>query len=601
MVEVTSDMVVPNDIDTLTWSVTIGDAGAPFQSGTVDLNSSTLPATLAIVSGPETPASVTVQVEGLHAGTLRVHREAQLSNVPTEPGEVKQLVMPLNWLCTHDANPSLSCVGGQTCQAGACVTDAIDVSNLPAYSAPDGTCFNVKACFPPAITQTGILAGSGGPGACTISTETLDGLGGDVNVALIVTTSQIGNYGACGIEGSCLIPLAHGAPEGWTMLTDDAGATFISLPPAVCTDQGSTLGGLLVAPATSSCPSKLLESSTCPQDACIQPSGVCPADWGSGWAGYTCSGSASPPPPTLWCSAPPVSVDAGADTEEGGGANGRWCCTVGTTERPPDSDPLLIDDMTGGPQIKIVPPAGDTAGTWYSNAGDPNAPLLPSPYGLFTYTPVPIPLPDGGPMNAACFQTTEVFRTNATNSYVLEGFNFAYPKGAVSSSTGAAGVPIDVSQYTGIRFLAWSRSAETPISVLFPDVNTAGNDPTATCNLNLMNNPDAGACYSEFGSNFELEQAGVWQEFRVTWKELTQNPYFGATFDGLAEQGVFGVSFEVTGDEVASNNPDGGLNYQILPFEFCVSQIYFTIDEPGADGGVDASGDATTDGGVDAE
>jgi hypothetical protein len=155
MVLVTSDMVVPNDMDTLKWSVTIGDAGAPFQSGTVDLTSSTLPATLAIVSGPETPASVTVQVEGLRAGTLRVHREAQLSNVPTEPGEVKQLVMPLNWLCTHDANPSLSCVGGQTCQAGACASDTFDVSDLLPYLAPDSGCFNVNTCFPSPVSRGG--------------------------------------------------------------------------------------------------------------------------------------------------------------------------------------------------------------------------------------------------------------------------------------------------------------------------------------------------------------------------------------------------------------------------------------------------------------
>jgi hypothetical protein len=73
---------------------------------------------------------------------------------------------------------------------------------------------------------------------------------------------------------------------------------------------------------------------------------------------------------------------------------------------------------------------------------------------------------------------------------------------------------------------------------------------------------------------------------------LEQNPYLSGEFDGgLAEQGVFGVFFEVNGDEVANNN----LDFEILPFEFCVSQIYFTIDEPGADGGMDAGGDATRD------
>jgi hypothetical protein len=179
---------------------------------------------------------------------------------------------------------------------------------------------------------------------------------------------------------------------------------------------------------------------------------------------------------------------------EDGGANGRWCCDVGATERPPDADPLLIDDMTGGPQIKIVPPSGDVAGTWFSDTGDPESPLVPAVGSVFTYTPVPTPLPDGGSMNAACLRLPNTFTAAASRSWVEEGFGFAYPKGAESSSTGAAGVAIDVSQYTGIRFLAWSRSAETVISVLFPDVNTNGVDPASTCNMNLMKNPDAGVC-----------------------------------------------------------------------------------------------------------
>jgi hypothetical protein len=583
VVVVTSDMVVPEDIDTLTWSVTIGDAGTPFKDGSYPLQGSQqLPATLAIVSGHDTPGAVRIQLEGLRKGTPRVHREADLSTVPDD-GKVRQLVMPLNWLCTHDANPSLSCEAGQTCQAGACVSSAIDASSLVAYSAPDSACFDVHDCFPASLSRSP-PPNPNDPIAtvtCSISTEEGMGVGTDVNVALIVNTSQIGNYGACGTEGFCLIPLSRGAPEGWTPLTDDGGAPLIGLPPAVCSDLENTVIGVLVAPTTS-CPQKTLESPTCPspENACIKASGVCPPDWGqTSWQGYTCSGSTPPPGVRVGsCSPPPAAPDAGIDTEDGG-ANGRWCCGLGTTERPPDAGPLLIDNMTGGPEIKITPPLHEVAGEWFTAYGDPHASVFPATGGLFTYTPV---LTDGGPMNAACLRSPKGFTSTSQNAWLLEGFNFAYPKNILTPT----GAPFDVTLYTGMRFLAWSSSNQT-IRVAFPDQNTENLNivPASTCNLDLAKNPQAGQCADDFGQNLPLTD--VWTEYFVYWNDLSQQGW-GAQFSALDKQRVFATLFQVLGTQVSAD-ADGG--YYVPPVDFCVSQIYFTDDEPGADGGDDATRD----------
>jgi hypothetical protein len=574
VVVVTSDMVVPEDIDTLTWSVTIGDAGAPFKDGSYPLlGPSQLPATLAIVSGHETRGPVRVQLDALRAGTLRVHREAVLETVPDD-GKVRQLVMPLNWLCSYDANPSLSCGSGETCQAGACVKSAaIDVSDLPPYSAPDAECFNVDSCFQ-------VLAGgneqlpTSSAGSCTAPSN-LSGTGADVNVALVVNTSHIGNYGACIASGnyhSCLIPLAHGAPEGWTF-TDDS-ETAIRLPASVChdVDVTQTLGGVMVSP---SCPSKPLENPTCrPPDMCIPTRGVCPDDWGSAdWQGYTCSGSAYPKG-VVWCNQPPAILDAGTETD--GGANGRRLCFSLGPEGLPDSG-LLIDNMTGGPEVKLTPPSPNEVGGWWFSYSDDDgkSPLFPPEGSLFSYTRLPASVTaDGGPMSAARVMVSpDGFSTDAGTAFAGEGFNFVQPKNEASPH----GSPFDVSPYTGLRFWAWS-SNELGIAVMFPDSNTDSQDPQSTCEKN----PDAGGC-NPFGTHLVLTQNGA--EYHVEWSDLAQEPGWGQRFDGgLVQQQVSATNFQVTGI--------GDRTSYLPPFEFCVSQIYFTVDggaDTGApDGGTDA-------------
>jgi hypothetical protein len=552
VVVVTTDMVMPEDIDTLKWSVTVVGDETPLKNGSdsLDLGKQPLPATLAI-AGPDTRGAVRIELDALRAGTPRVHREAQLT-VPAD-GQVRQLAMPLDWLCTHDANPSLSCGAGQTCRGGECVPSAIEASGLPSYSAVDGgACFDMGNCF---ASPVGVFFAQKATvtGECKVLDHEFSP---DVNVALVVATSQIGNYGACGVGasgGSCLIPLAHGAPEGWHTVAADGGAGTIGLPQGVCDDITSTLKGVVIARTTTSCPPKLRESPTCvPPDTCINNvSGVCP-DLGPAWVGYTCSGSESPPG-VRGCAAPPAAPDAGMGTGVGA-AGARLCCALVDAGGQPSSDPLLIDDMSGGSYIKIAPPGGETAGFWWTASDDLNSPLVPRPLTFFIYAPVsPSLTPDGGPMNAACLTSPSGF----SGHYAIEGFDFAH-----SSMLSTTGVPFDVSPYTGIRFWAWSQYAGQSIKVAFPDRNTETVDPTSTCNLN----PDAGQCGNDWAIQ-NLFLTDVWTPYAIRWDQLTKAQGYGTPTLPFDAKGVLVTQFMVLGS---------GANHPYPPFEFCVSQIYFT-------------------------
>jgi hypothetical protein len=185
-------------------------------------------------------------------------------------------------------------------------------------------------------------------------------------------------------------------------------------------------------------------------------------------------------------------------------------------------------------------------------------------------------------MNAACLRSPKGFTSTSQNAWLLEGFNFAYPKNILTPT----GAPFDVTLYTGMRFLAWSSSNQT-IRVAFPDQNTENLNivPASTCNVDLAKNPQAGQCADDFGQNLPLTD--VWTEYFVYWNDLSQQGW-GAQFSALDKQRVFATLFQVLGTQVSAD-ADGG--YYVPPVDFCVSQIYFTDDQPGADGGDDATRD----------
>ena len=559
VVVITSDLAVPQDIDTLAWSVTqvverqpllqnesvAGDEG-PVQAGSVDLKATPLPQTLAIVSDHAATGTVRVDLDASRAGTPRVHREA-LVTLPAD-SEVKRLAMPLNWLCTIDANPLLACGAGQTCVAGACVSSAAE--SVP-YTPPDaGACFDVGACFLQPVGGVQSVIPDPKTGVCVLQNIPIGG-NEDWNVALAINTSQTGNYGACGVIGLCLIPLARGGPEGWTTLTEDDGTTRIALPQAVCDDSGTTLNGVVVSRATPSCPAKRPETPICGRpDTCITAD-VCPSDWGPSWVGFSCSGSAPVSQGAQACWSPPPRADAGAGSNSNV-RSGLACCAYGTGG---DGGSLLIDDMSGGSQVKIAPPRRDEiAGFWFAATDDPKAPLMPVPTFLFTYTAVPPAMtPDGGPMNAACLKSDSPF----TGYFVQEGFNFVLPQGKLTP----AGDPFDVSAYTGIRFWAWSRWAGQAIKIQFPDLDTEAADPTAGCKMYA----DAGGCGNDWSiQNLILDS--VWAPYTIQWDQLSQADW-GPKVAQFDPKHVFATVFSVQGN---------GPTETYAPFEFCVSQIYFT-------------------------
>jgi hypothetical protein len=543
MVIVTTDMRVGEDIDALGYTVTVDGAAAPVMPyATVPLtgpHAVALPATLAVVSGPTTNGPVVIALDALHDGVPRVQRKAR---VVVPKSGVKALAMPLDWLCSTDADPTIACPAGQTCQAGSCVDAGVDADLLPDYVPPEaGACFDVPGCFTDTSFTPGHVDSSG---RCTITNAISNG-GQGVNVALVVDTAAHGNVGACIPGVGCLIPLVKGSPEGWRVLDADAGGPGILLPDAVCRDLGASVVTVAIAAPRLTCP--LLETAAplcSSQDMCVA-AGVCPPGWRD-WSGFTCSGTTTPQGllfANTWTLA-----DAGPIV-----APNSFCATDG---QAPSTDPLLIDDMSGGSQIKITPPAGEIAGTWWTSSDQGNPAIVPPSGALFTYTPVSPPVtPDGGPLiqSAACMSSP-----GFTGQTALFGFNWVLqPQDFAFTPT------FDLSPYAGIRF--WARASPSMrINVAFVDANTTTEVATAPCR-------DAGA--SGCGDPFAMQRFPIgetWAQYCVAWSQLKQGGW-GAPFPAFDVHQVITAQFQVSGMPPQKTPP----------FDLCVSQIYFVAGDAG--------------------
>lgn len=562
MVIVTTDMALPADLDWLEWTVSrpAHPDKAP-EHGSFALDQpSALPATLAIVSGDGGAEPVTVTVvakTGGAEGAPRVSREARFT-VP-ESGQ-KMLNMPLNWLCS-DANLEPACAAGTTCQAGKCVDSQLAAELFDYEPLKPLPCFDVLGC-----TLTGGVWRASPPstneaGHCIMDASSV--LSGAMSVALIVNAEQAGNAGVCApnadgsgsaaspAAGLCFVPLDRDSgPDGYQLVKNAQHQTEIQLPDGVCAAfaRGSIKR---VALTRTDCPTKTSARPLCAppssSSSCVAAPSSCPAVIPASWSGYSCSGAERPSASTLsYCGV------TDNDPDEGPVVRGHYCCTSG---QEPAEDPLLIDDMSGGPLIKLRPPPGDTAGDWFTASDDIERPLSPSrqPQTLFTYRAIdPVTLPDGPTIRrAACFRMREGF----SGYYALEGFNFF--------SDGAEAVPVDVSRFSGISFWATltGLGADPPpaMRVVFP------NSDTDTQHLSTCMQPalDETNC-NHFGKKLEL--TSDWQKVSVTWDELTQASDFGMMF-GMFEPHVYSVDFQASGPGPSGLAP---------PFEFCVSQIRFT-------------------------
>lgn len=561
MVVVTSDMAVPTDFDTITWSVTLSGDSRPFATSSLSLErGEDLPATLSVRSGPKTTKPVTIRVEGRQNGTndvLRVAREATLV-VPTD--RTAELALPLNWLCS-DANLPEGCPEGQTCQAGECEDALIDSSRLPDYLERSvEPCLNVSACIREVRMQP-LPKPDPETGECVISGATALGDPGDVNVALVVDNENVGNYGFCGQLNECYVMLSRDDGEGFRITTTGETPT-LTLPSAVCDAVGKSIAAVAVLPRNSGCPSSLEGRSLCsPEeevclDADLDDAVLCPTNWPDSWAGYTCSGVASPwdrEPDLVDCWLPPSSDTAPA------GANGRACCTKGEL---PSTTPLLIDDMSGGPQIKIEPPDGMIAGFWWTSLGEGSGSIEPGlPKSLFTYRTFDPPVrPEAGVeiRAAACARSAGFL------GYVaMMGFHYARERNVYGER------PIDLSGYSGINFWGWAHQsfpdAPLTIQVDFPNHDTHYNDPNATC----WNSEDQSKRCDPHHAIVSLTD--VWKRHFVDFDDLEQSRDVWTPpqerYEDFDATGVYLTSFSVKG-----GRPD----VMSQPFDFCIAHVYFT-------------------------
>jgi hypothetical protein len=577
---VSSDLAIPTDADTLRVTVTRTGEKAPFLDDSYPLGGDAavhLPGSVALVARDKSRGFVKVHTELLQAmpgaanKAVRVQRDAELE-LPS--AGVKQLPMPLDFLCAEGSLPS-PCPAGQTCDVGQCVEDKIaDSAKLAdSVAVPAADCFDVLGCFSEldggntTVPQQDVDERRG----CSVKTSQV-GNAQDVNVALIVNTKAVGNYGVCDASGKCLIPLTYG-PSGWQTLTDSSQRPIaIGFPDAICAELGTSIAGVAITPTSPTCPPKSASAILCPAPSvCVAAAGIdCP----SKWSGFSCSTGICPPDwSSSYCSSDSTSApspssrfcgEVGRDPKIGPLVPGLWCC--GDTDPPPGEPPLLIDDMSSGPFIKLKPPEGEVTGIWYSASDDINADISPpASRALFSYRAIDPPAkPAGGPAisHAACLRSDK----GIAGFVALEGFTF------FGTPPDYDAVPFDLSPYSGMSF--WAKAAPGPIvdetgaplvptsiRVTFPNPDTDTERADSTCVMQ-----GGRASCDHFGKLLTLTKD--WTEYVIRWDELAQQAW-GIQFPTFNLKQVYQTNFEF---------PGPGQDSVSLPFDFCVAQIEFTQD-----------------------
>ena len=568
---ISSDLAVPTDVDTL--KITVTHAGQSetiseqcywlngFNPGTMPgCPAASLPGSLALVASDAKNGLLKVHLElrqGDVKGALRVQRDAELQ-IPSEG--VKQLPMPLDFLCL-EGSLRAACERGMTCRAGSCVDDQVE--QLPDYvkTSSSGSCLDVLACFG-GINSINAPVPQVDDSLKRCAIRGNQALGAvNVNVALIVNRTAVGNYGVCDATSArCLVPLDKG-PEGWQTLTDSSGnAVAIGLPDAVCdtnTLSKSILG--LVVSSSANCATKSESIGLCQETPICVPVAdkrMCP----DAWSGVSCSGAAPPSDnPLDWCGR------VNADPTTGPVVPGLWCCAERDPE-PAPPNPHLIDDMSSGPLLKLQPGGEFLPGGWFSATDDTNAELSPPPVpALFSYRafhPAVVPAA-GAPAisHAACLRSEKGF----TGYAAMEGFIFSL------STTDGQAVPFDVSGYSGIRFWAYSVPPKagkldlpTQIRVQFANVDTYTESAQSTC----VRKDGRDQC-NDFGKVITLPEDHSWAPYVIKWADLQQQPGWGTQFPAGFDPHVYTVLFLIRG---------GGPDIRNIPFDFCVAQIEFTED-----------------------
>jgi len=377
-------------------------------------------------------------------------------------------------------------------------------------------------------------------------------------VALLVNSDRVGTSGFCSDPDHCFVPLQRSdTAEGWRV-RDNGDTPTIELPAAVCENSPASISQVAVVEVTPSCPAIQVDQPLCspPDGSVCLVRNVCPSDWPENdWIGYVCSGGnpASSRPNLLNCWSPP------ADADDTSSSDGRWCCLTG---QEPSDDPLLLDDMTKGPQIKRKPQPDQNAGWWFADIPGGSGDLLPGlGTALYTYRHFdePVGAPEGPQFDRAACLSSSGFR----GWFALEGFNFATDK-----ATGRPAL-LDVNGYAGINFWAWADEPFTddPLSVVvtFPN-SQASAEPDSPC---VVDGSGTTRCESFYE---ELNLTSQWQHYFVRWDELHQSArdWNQIRYEDFERQ-IYAVTFGVKG---------AGPTIMSQPFDFCIADIRFEETEP---------------------
>ncbi len=292
VVALQTDMSIPKDVDAV--EIEISAYGNVLHKNTYDVGEGGLniPATLTILPGEDKNPPVTIRVISYQNREARTLRKV----ITTVPDDREALLrMPIQWLCdgqveekAEDSYAS-SCSEGESCVAGTCATDTVDVATLPSYSDTalfggkadgSGACFDTVPCMAaemqwldPALfdaetctislSSLNSAAGAGdsapqslrGPGIRTLEeTETEE----HINFAL---SFPPGSDGICGEDENeaygCFIPLDQDAETGWSIDGDK-----VKLPAAVC-ERISQLDAKVSLVTSPACPTKTADTPTC--------------------------------------------------------------------------------------------------------------------------------------------------------------------------------------------------------------------------------------------------------------------------------------------------------------------------------------------------
>jgi hypothetical protein len=232
---------------------------------------------------------------------------------------------------------------------------------------------------------------------------------------------------------------------------------------------------------------------------------------------------------------------------------------------------LLVDNMTAptGTRISLQVPQGESPGSYYTYNDN-----LSNNLGMMTRVEstaqlfdVPI---DAGIANAdgsqiigqLCFAGTVV-------TYSGLGMTLAYgsPPDASPESGLSIPIPFDASHYSGVSFYIFvdaSDSGDSPtIHFSVPDTQTADPAawPAALCDV------DGGKCDDDFGADVTATP-GVWTKATFAWGDLTEQGFGIPAFQAIKTSQLIGMKWQTNGAGPGDADAE--------PFDFCISDIYFT-------------------------